>query len=282
MKTLDSDLETHLAGKRYQLCTALIVTLRDGSTKEGFIDHQEERTVDSVVCSPTRTYAASQFKQNANLAVGNAEFDVILSSAGISDADVLNGKYNGARYKLYLVKYTDPIAWHVISAGWLGEASQNQPIARIEARDLAQALQGPQGERASPTCRNDLGDVNCGISLATHTVTGTITGIDEDKVAFTDSTRTESVNFFAYGLLTWTTGAQNAGRSMEVKSSTSGGKIVLAMPMGKSFATGDSYSVYRGCNRLPTTCKTVFNNLARIRAEVFLVGDDELGKFGRQ
>lgn len=281
MKSLDSALETHLQTKRWALCSAMILDLTDGTTI-GLTDHQTAITVDAVECSPVRAYTGQAIASKADLSVGNSDVDVILDSSAINESDVLGGRYNFARYRTYICKYTEPVAYQQIDSGWLGNAQVGGPVARIETRDLAQALQGQLGERMSPTCRASLGDLRCGVSLATHTVAGTITSINEDKVSFTDSTRAESVNFFSYGKLTWTTGAANAGLSMEVKSSTSGGVLTLAMPMPKSFATGDGYSVYRGCNRMPTTCKGVFNNINRIRAEVFLVGEDEIAKFGRQ
>lgn len=281
MKTLDPALQAHLDSNRWALCSAIILDLTDGTTL-GFTDHQKSLTVDSVVCSPVSAYTGAALAQKADLSVGNSEMDVLLDSGGIDETDVLGGRYNFARYRLYLVKYTAPVLYHKISAGWLGEAITGGPVARIESRDLAQALQGRLGEVMSPTCRASLGDFRCGVSLATHTVTGTVTTIVEDKISFTDSSRTESLDHFAYGKMTWATGAANAGLSMEVKSSTSGGEFVLAMPMSANFATGDGYSVYRGCNRLPTTCKGVFNNINRIRAEIFLIGEDQFAKFGRQ
>lgn len=281
MKTLDSVFEAHLESKRWQLCTALILDLTDGTTV-GFTDHQTAMLVDSVTCNTASAYTGKALQAKADLSVGNSEIDVLLSSAGIDEGDVQGGRYSFARYRFYLVKYTEPIKWHKISAGWLGEAQTGGPIARIEMRDLGQALQGRQGEVTSSTCRASLGDVRCGVALATHTVTGSITSIVEDKVIFTDSARTESLNHFSYGKCTFTTGAENAGLSMEVKASTSGGRITLAAPMAKGFATGDPYSMSRGCNRLSTTCKSVFNNLNRMRAEIFLIGDDEFAKFARQ
>lgn len=83
-----------------------------------------------------------------------------------------------------------------------------------------------------------------------------------------------SIGYFAYGLLTWTSGA-NAGYSMEVKKS-SVGAIELALPMPYPIQPGDTYRVTAGCDRLPGTCKTRFNNLIHFRGEQFIPGADRI------
>ncbi|MCP4102773.1 MAG: hypothetical protein GY750_15345, partial [Lentisphaerae bacterium] len=65
--------------------------------------------------------------------------------------------------------------------------------------------------------------------------------------------RAEADDYFNYGKLTWTSG-NNDGRSMEVKSSGSG-TFILFQPMPSVVQIGDTYSVYKGCDRKKASCK---------------------------
>lgn len=280
MKTLSTGFQAALEQSTTTLCTAWKVELTDGSTL-GFTDHVQALTVDGVLFEPESAYDASNIETRGELSVANLEMFGLLDSEAITEADLIGGRYDNAAITVYLVDYSNPLNYDIMRRGWVGEVSVAQDSFSAEMRGLAQALQQPVGEQTSPTCRADLGDVRCGVSLATHTVTGSITSIT-DKSIFRDSARTEAEDFFAFGVLTWATGAANAGLQYEVKASATDGTFTLIEPARNTIATGDGYSVYRGCNKLATTCKNVFSNLDNQRAELFIAGVGELAKFGRQ
>jgi uncharacterized phage protein (TIGR02218 family) len=110
-----------------------------------------------------------------------------------------------------------------------------------------------------PACDADLGDARCGVTLASFTVTGTITGVTS-KRAFADSGRAEADGYFDGGLITWTTG-NNAGLAMEVKTFlNAGGAIALQLPMPFTVQVGDEYSMSAGCDKAQATCIATFAN----------------------
>ena len=109
--------------------------------------------------------------------------------------------------------------------------------------------------------------------LAAHTVTGTVTAL-EAAYAFHDSARTEPNTTFAYGLLTFTSGANN-GIRMEVRDYTAG-RFGLFLPMPNAIAIGDHYSVSAGCDKTFETCVGSFNNAVNFRGEPDVPGTDRL------
>lgn len=91
------------------------------------------------------------------------------------------------------------------------------------------------------------------------TLDGTVTAVTSAR-QFTDSSRVEATGFWQFGKLTWLTGA-NAGKQIEVKSSTSGGVIELAEQMFFSIQVGDTYTIHAGCDKsLANHCRDKFDN----------------------
>lgn len=283
MKTLGAAMLEHLASGFTTLCSAVVLRPKDG-TVLGFTDNVEALEVDGVLCKTISASASKANQSRADLSVAQLETDILLDDEAITEADILGGRYDFAEWTLYLVNYEDPTMFDIMREGWVGEAKTSQPIASVETRGLSQILQKPDGVVTSPTCRASLGDVRCGVPLATHTVTGSVTSVDSgsDRTIFRDSSIAEVADLFAYGVVTWASGAQNAGLQMEVKSSATNGWFELVSPMRFPVATGDAFDVVRGCNRLSTTCENEFDNLERMDAEIFLIGVDQLGRFGRQ
>lgn len=281
MKTNTTGLFAHLASGNTTVSLAWRITRKD-SVIEGYTDNVTDLVVDGTTCEAlTSTFRGSNIETRAEASVANMDVEVLLSAAGIDRDDLLSGIYDFAAFEVFLVNYHDATQFDIVRAGWLGEVSVSAAMATVEARGLAQALQQRIGEVTSATCRADFGDVRCGVSLATWTATGTLTSVT-DKTQFRDSAATSPPGSYQYGLLTFSTGAANAGQQMEVKEFSASGAFVISAPVRQMPATGDAYSCYAGCNKLATTCKTTFSNIANMRAEVFLIGQDELLRFGRQ
>lgn len=85
---------------------------------------------------------------------------------------------------------------------------------------------------------------------------------------------TFSVGYFAYGLVTWTSGL-NKGYSMEVKTFAPG-NVQLAMMMPFNIEPGDTYTIVAGCDKQFGTCRDRFNNVIHFRGEPYIPGTDLL------
>ncbi|ACC76157.1 DUF2163 domain-containing protein [Paraburkholderia phymatum] len=85
---------------------------------------------------------------------------------------------------------------------------------------------------------------------------------------------TYAIGFFAYGLVTFTSG-QNAGFSMEVKS-FSPGVVTLAMALPYPLAVGDTYTIKAGCDKQFGTCRDRYSNIVHFRGEPYIPGPDTI------
>lgn len=98
---------------------------------------------------------------------------------------------------------------------------------------------------------------------------------------FKDSTLTDADaaftdDWFKYGLLIWTTGA-NAGLESEIKTSVkSDGRLVLWRSMPYTIATSDEFVIEVGCDKAFSTCRDKFNNVVNFQAFPEVPGRDAM------
>ena len=271
MKTIGASLLTHIAGEVTSLATLWKVTRADALVF-GFTDHDAAITYDGVTYEAATGYSASAIRTSAALNVDNMEVEGMLSSATITDEDLLAGLWDGADFVIMRVNYADLTQGHeVMRAGTLGNVKTGGQHFVAELRGLAQGLQQVVGRIYKPACDADFGDAQCGITIATWTVTGSVTAVTSQS-AFTDSVRAEAADYFKFGLLTFTSG-DNDGFAMEVKDFATGA-FVLQQAMPNPIQVGDAYSVYAGCDKLLASCKTKFNNVINFRGVPHVPGPD--------
>lgn len=248
---------------------------------QGITDLDQDLTIDKVPYKSAAGYSPTEYTTDNQLSVNNADLEGILSTLGVTRADIQNGTYDYAQIIWFLYDYVAGSTIKTIAKGQWGEAHLHQGRFVAEVRSLAQHLQQTIGEVLTPTCRADLGDSRCTIPLSTHTVTGTLTGVTSNRV-FADSGRSEADDFFNYGKFHWTSG-NNRGASMEVRDfANASGTFTLFDSMSGTVQVGDTYSVHRGCDKLLATCRDTYNNVVNFRGEPEIPGQDELVKFAGQ
>jgi len=279
MKSLSGDALTHLAGEELTLSTCWKIEA-DGQAAVGFTDHDTDLIVSGLTFSSLGGYAPTNIQSTSGLSIDNLDIKGLLSTLGITDADIQAGIYDYAEVWIFQVNWEDVTQVIPLKYGHLGEVRTNDSFL-AEFRSLSQLLSQTIGSVITPDCRAQLGDSECGITLSGFTVTGSVVAVT-DRSKFTDTTRTEADNHFKYGLLTWTSGNNN-GYSMEVKTYTlSTGEFELFEPMPFDVQAGDAYSVYRGCDKFFSTCKDDFNNVVNFRGEPHVPTQDKISKYGGQ
>lgn len=273
MQTLSTALTNHLAQEVTTLATCWSITRRD-AVVQYFTEHDADIVVDVHIYLAASGMSASAVSSQSGLAVDNLEFEGMLSADAIAETDILSGRYDHAQVEIFMVNYADPSAGKLaLKTGWLGEVTLRGGQFIAEVRGLSSRLQQTIGEVYTRSCRAALGDARCGVNLASSTVTGTVSAA-EGAYAFTDNARTQVNGYFAYGTVTFTSGANN-GYSMEVRDFT-GKRFELFLPMPKPIAVGDAYTAVAGCDKAFDTCIGRFNNAVNFRAEPHVPGMDKV------
>lgn len=128
--------------------------------------------------------------------------------------------------------------------------------------------------RNTKECLNDLGDENCGVNLAGFTDSGSVTTV-VSRSEFIDTSLSQADNWYQYGKVTFTSGANN-GLSREVFSyDSSTDTVKLFIPFPYDMAVTDTYDIYRGCQKDQSDCTDVFSNWPNFRGYVFFNVTDE-------
>ena len=274
MQIFSTDLQNHLAQEVTTLATCWKITRTDG-TVLCFTDHDADIAVEGLRYLASSGITPTAVSSQLGLSVDNLELQGMLQDGSLSEADILAGKYDHAAVSIFMVNHQSPADGVLpLKSGWLGEVSLNGGAFTAEIRGISAMLQQEIGQVFTSTCRAQLGDARCGIDLSGFTVTGTVTAAAASSYQFTDSARTELTNYFAYGLITFTSGA-NSGLSMEIRS-FAGGAFQLFLPMPNNVQVGDAYTAVAGCDKLFDTCVGRFNNALNFRGEPDVPGPDKM------
>ena len=275
MITVTPQLKAHFGGDYLTLATLWSVARVDG-TMFYFTDHDQDIIYQGAAYLAASGYVPSAVQTSAGLQVDNLEVTSVLDSAFITDADLVAGLWDYAEVVIMVVNWADlTMADMVIRRGRMGEVSAGKMSFVAELRGMAQNLQQEIGRLIMPTCNADLGDSRCQVVLSGFTSTGTLTAVT-DGAHFTDSGLAGATGLFNYGKLTWTAGL-NDGLSMEVKTFTTGGAIVLQQPMPYAVAVGDTFSISQGCDKSTGAggC-TKFSNIINFQGYPHLPGTDRM------
>jgi len=272
MKLFSAGLDAHLQQRVTTLCTCIKITRQDG-TIIGVTSHDVQLPVDGVIYQVARMANATELAQKADASVDNQEMDWIVDAAVISERDLESGLYDYATIEVLLVNYLDTTQFAIMKRGHLGEVSLADQVAKTEFRSLAQALQQTIGRAYGPDCDAVLGDSRCKVGLASITSTGYVTAVlDSHRIQI--SLGAAADDYFNYGLLTFTDGA-NAGIGYEVKDWDQASQtITLMLPARYTVAAGDQFSVYAGCDKAFATCRDKFNNVVNFRGFPDVPGTD--------
>jgi len=265
---------THIAGITTSLATLWKITRTDGVVL-GFTDHDEDIVYDGVTYTASTGFSATAIDSSSDLKVENLEIDSVLDSSEISNEDLRQGLYNNARIDVYFINYKDTSQGVIyMRRGFLGEVRVSRLGFTAELLGLVSKLELKIGDIYQASCRADLGDSACKVSINSYKFSGTVSTVTNSRRAFTDSSRTETDAYFNFGLLTWKTG-NNAGKSIEVKTYTLSTKALeLYTVTSDDIQVGDTYTIFAGCDRKFDTCKNKFDNLINFQGEPKLPGGD--------
>ena len=117
----------------------------------------------------------------------------------------------------------------------------------------------------SPTCLHTLYDTGCGVIRGTYAANGSVgSGSSASLILFAGALASH-----AQGAIVFASGV-NANVRATVKSVVGGASLTLIYPLPSPPASGDSFTVYAGCDHTRATCNSRFSNLSRFRGFPFV------------
>ena len=277
MKSLPAGMQAHLDGGVTTLAWCWKVT-RSDETVMGFTDHDRDLAFDGVNFVAASGFTASEVASSLGLAVDSLEVEGALAAAAITEEDLAAGAYDGATVELWRVNWADVSQRVLMRKGSLGEVARGELAFTAELRGLAHALHQSLGRTYQRLCDADLGDARCGVDLEDPAFkgTGTVDTVSDDRVLTVSGLSAFDANWFRFGRLAWTSGA-NAGRIAEVKGhgkSSTPATLTLWQRAPTPVEAGDTFTVTAGCDKTLDTCKAKFDNIANFRGFPHMPGND--------
>ena len=169
MITLPPALESHVQLESTSLCFCWKVTRKDG-VKSGFTDHDETLVFDAVSFEPESGFNASSAESALGLAVSSMDVEGALSSAGITEAELSSGIYDGAEVETWLVNWQDIVRARQAARRLMSRRSKlSGGLFKAELKSRMDMLDRRNGRTIRRHCDADLGDAKCKVALAGFT-----------------------------------------------------------------------------------------------------------------
>ena len=283
-RSLSSPFAAHLASGDTTLSLIVRVDRSDG-TSYGYTSSSDPITYSGLTYQPDDFLQASTIESEAGSGVNNLDVEGIFSSLRMFAQDVLRGLYDDAIVTTSIINRNDvSMGAPILHRGEVGEITVEDYKFRSEVRGIEAWLKQKTGDSVSAACRCwHLGDLCCKKDLTSFRFGRTVATVS-DEFHLTFSSTSLATGYFNFGIAKGTSGA-NSGIRREIKTHTKSGStavIELREAFPSPIAAGDTFELEAGCDRLPDTCKTKFNNLINFHGEKDIPGNDRLTEYGRQ
>jgi len=285
MKSLSPALQAHLDDGTTTLAWCWRISRADGVAL-GFTDHDRALSFDGTEFEPESGFAASEIRSGSDLAVDAQDATGVLTSDRITEADILDGRWDNAAVELWRVNWTDTSQRVLLRRGAVGQIRRGRMAFVAEVRSLAHVLGQTVGRTFQAGCDAALGDARCGINLenAVYKGTGVVTDLLRDRAFMASGLSGFDAGWFSSGTLAWTSGA-NAGRITEVLAHGVADAIatltLLEAPV-RAIAENDGFIARAGCDKRIATCGAKFANTASFRGFPNIPGQDAVLRYASQ
>lgn len=279
MSRLPTSLLDHLRTGATTMCRCWRVTRRDGRIF-GFTDHDRGLSFDGTAFRPEDGLSARTLDQTTGLSVDNSEAIGVLSAAGVTEDDILSGRFDGAKVEHWLVNWQDVSERALLFRGEMGEIERAGGAFKAELRGLTEALNQPQGRVYQAQCPAILGDAVCRVDItsAEFSREGAVDAIDDSRIFDLGPLSDYPLHWFERGMLEVLDGPSE-GDQRVIKhdmGSGSGRRIVVWEELRGTISAGDRVRIVAGCDKRFETCRAKFDNILNFRGFPHLPNEDFL------
>ena len=266
-------MRTMLEGPLTSLAFCWRVERRDGAGF-GLTSHDSKLWIGGVeyVAEPGMLPAAVQ--RELGLRPNNGEIAGAIHSDALDDGDLVVGRWDGARVRLFAVDWEKPDADSLpLMAGEMGEVRIEDEKYKAELNGAAVKLGRAICPETSPECRAELGDKQCRVDMAGRGKRCAIVSVDGTGLVLDQAVG----DAMLWGRARFLTG-ENAGLASIVVAVV-GTRIELRDTPRGPVAIGDRIELREGCDKRFATCSARFANAENFRGEPHLPGNDLLTRY---
>ncbi|CAN7573960.1 DUF2163 domain-containing protein [Pararhizobium sp. LjRoot238] len=277
MRTLPTALAAHLSGDATTMCHCWRVTRRDGVVL-GFTEHDHDLSFGGTDFLAASGFQAADSEAASGLSVEAGEVSGGFSSAAISEADVVAGRYDGARVEVFQVNWQAPEQHVLLRVQEIGDVTRAGGAFRAELRRMTHRLDQVQGRIYGRRCDAVLGDGRCTVNLDSPAFRGegaVAAVLGETRLGVT-GLNAAATGFYRYGVFRFASGA-NAGHVCDIEDHRKeDGAVTLSLwlPPPLPLAVGDTFTVTAGCDKSFATCGAKFSNSLNFQGFPHMPGTD--------
>lgn len=277
-------MPTSQADKLFRFSVCWKITRVDGDILY-FTDHDVPlKLADGNLYVPAGGFSASAHQTQQGLKDNNFEVTGMIDSDAIDFEDLRAGKYREAEVIESVVDWSNPTgAPTVVHRYWISQTQFNGQSWVGQLVGQSMWINRPVGRTYLRECDANVGDSRCTVDLSGWTVTGTVTEVQLQRKSFvSDITSADSFpnsqpiadKVFNDSNITWLTGANSTFPNTQVKRYLADGSFSLQLFSVKDIQVGDTFSVYRTCDKSFPTCSSVFANTVNYRGFPYIPGTD--------
>ena len=268
-------LGPHLKSGATTLCRCWCILRRDG-VSFAFTDHDLPVELDGITYAPGEAMTARSLERTTGLSVDNSEAMGALSDAGLTEGDILAGRFDGAEIELRLVNWARTEERMILFRGEIGEIERAGGAFKAELRGIAERLNTPRGRLYQRQCRAVLGDTECGVDLAGFSHNAVVEAVE--GTVLTVPLQPREPGWFAQGTLHVLDGAAR-GETRSIRTDETVGanrRIGLWTATGGAIVPGDRVRILAGCDKRAETCRAKFANMTNFRGCPHMPDEDWL------
>ncbi|MDE3237349.1 MAG: DUF2163 domain-containing protein [Paracoccaceae bacterium] len=274
-------LFAHLATGTTTVARAWAVTRADGLVL-GFTDHDRDIAFDGIAFRASSGMTASALLQTTGLAIDNAVAMGALSDASVTEADIVAGRFDGARVQIWLVNWADVSQRALQFTGHFGQLTRGAGAFHAELRGLTEGLNAPQGQVYQTTCGAVLGDGRCRFDMSQtgYATEVAVEGVTGGRVFRFARLAGFEDRWFERGRLVVLSGAARGLVGIVKNDRLAEDRMVeLWQALGAQIVPGDRVRIEAGCDKLAATCRLKFANLSNFRGFPDIPGTDWLTSY---
>ncbi len=254
---------------------------RDGVVL-GFTSHDRDIRLAGVTYRARPGMTPSAIVQTDGLEGDSMSIEGALDAASITSADLASGRWAGAAVEVLACDWADPDAGHLcLSRGRIGDVARPAAGAKGAFRvelladlDLEAAL---LPLRLSPTCRNELGDAGCGVSLDGLLIDRDVVGGGNNRLLIEPGL--DDPDWFGTGMLRFIRGPLS-GLDRRIVA-IDGAEIQLEEDVPADALGGARVRLTPGCDKRLSTCSGRYGNSRMFGGEPHVPGTDALLRYAR-
>ena len=236
--------------------------------------HDRAMTIGGARYEPSPGMSPSAIRAEMGLGSRSSEVAGALSSAAISEGDILAGRWDGASLELVAVDWEAPEGETVeLLSGTMGQVALKDGEYSVDLLGVAAKLERPVCPLTSPECRAELGDPKCRVDMAGRSLRAKVVAAMGHLITV-DQAIDER---FRFGRIRFLGGAAN-GEVRVILGSVGLDLALRSAPWG-AVAAGDWVEIVEGCDKMLATCAGRFANAENFRGEPHLPGNDLLTRY---